>query len=98
RHQRLPGDAGVVTPGVEGFAIGRLRRGKHGANRGAAGSCLPCGARCDKQRRTLAVVPKQTWTYVRPAVAGQIGPAVAVDVVLFVPVAPGEQRRAPTAL
>src|SRR5471032_78631 len=82
----LHNGAAIDATGVERLPVGSACRRQDRTRDRPALPVLPCGSGRGEERPTLMVVPENSWAEFAAVVAGQIRPAVAVHVVLCLPV------------
>src|SRR2546427_2429895 len=99
---RFPPNEAADDPSVESLRVKFFRKpasvGYGGAADCASLAFFNCCARSDEQGTADSVIEVNAWADDRPAVAGQVRPAVAVDIILFLIMSPAQQCVAPPIL
>ena len=93
--RRLGDQARIDTCRLEGFGKRRTKGSKHLSRHRASLPPLPRDAARGEQRTATTVTPEQSRPHDSPGIAGQIGPAVLINVIFFLPVTTREERCGP---
>ena len=93
----LPVDAEVQAPGIERLGEPEPARNQATGD-GAAFAVLQRGARGEQQRRPGVVRPEEPRPDNQPAIPGQVGPPIAIEILPLLAVAAGEQAVRPSRI